>query len=125
MPSGKKRRSKSAAASVDSARTRGQTAITEHMESQTEAAESPPAMAADLAAAMQTIATGQAALMDKIDHVQTNVDLICRDLDSFRGRVMEVEQRVSATEDTVREHSGDLHTLKAKVKILGSRAEDA
>lgn len=63
--------------------------------------------------------------MDKIDHVQTNVDFIRRDLDSFRGRMAEVEQRVSGTEDTVRDHSGDLHTLKARVKALESRAEDA
>lgn len=47
-------------------------------------------MAVDLATAMQTIAKGQAALMDKIDHLQTNLDFI--------RRVAEVEQRVSATE---------------------------
>lgn len=75
MPSGKSRRLKSAAAPLDRAKTNGQAAITTHMVSQTE-------MAVDLATAMQTIATGQAALMDKIDHLQTNVDF-CQDLDSL------------------------------------------
>lgn len=37
----------------------------------------------------------------------------------------EVEQRVSQTEDTVRDHVADLHTLKTKVKVLEARAEDA
>lgn len=123
MPSGKTRRSKSAAAHSDGTKTRSQAAIATHMDSQTEVTDSPSATAADLAAAMQTIATGQAALMDKIDHVQTNVDFICRDLDSFRGRMVEVEQQVSGTEDTVRDHSGD--TLKARVRALENRAEDA
>lgn len=86
---------------------------------------SPPVMVADLAAAMQTISTGQTALMDKIDHLQTNVDFIHRDLDSFRGRVAEVEQQVSVAEDSLRDHTGYLNTLKIKVKKLETCAEDA
>lgn len=92
MPSGKSWKPKSAAASLDRAKTRGQGAIPANMVSQTETTDSPPATAVDLVTTMQTIASGQTALMDKIDHLQTNVDFIRRDLDSFRGHVAEVEQ---------------------------------
>lgn len=86
MPRGRPHRSNLAVASWDRARTRGQTAITAHMATQTKASVPPTATAEDLVAAMQTIATGQSALMGKIDHLQTNVDFIHRDLDTFRGR---------------------------------------
>lgn len=55
-------------------RTGGTAAITVHMPTQKEASASPPAMATDLMAAMRTITTGQTALMDKIYHLQANVD---------------------------------------------------
>lgn len=115
MTGGKSRRSKSTATSLDRARTRGQVAITAHMVSQAEGSVSPPATEADLTAAMQTIETGQTALMDKIDHLQKNVDFIHRNLNSFRGWVEEVEQRISATEDSIRDHAGDFHTLSQDI----------
>lgn len=124
MPRGRPCRSTSAAVSLDRAWTRGTATITVHMATQTEASSSSPATAADLAAATQTIATAQTVLMDKIDHLQTNVDFIRRDLDSFCCRVVEVEQRVSTGEDSIRDHAGNLHTLKVKVKMMETCAED-
>lgn len=64
-------------------------------------------------------------LTDKIDHLQTNIGFIRKDLDSFRQRGTKVEKRVSCTEDPIRDHNVDLHYLKIKVKPLVAWAEDA
>lgn len=65
------------------------------------------------------------SLTDKVDHIQTNVEFIRKDLESFCSWVTEVEQRASQTEGTVHEHDGDLHTLKMRVRVLEAQAEDA
>lgn len=76
-------------------------------------------------ALMLAITTCQATLTTKIDHVQTEMALIRRDMDKFRDHVEEVERRVSEMEDVQREHHTDLQALKLKVKNLEIRAEDA
>lgn len=83
--------------------------------------ERPPDLAADFKAVMQAITS----LTEKVDHIQTHVEFIRKDFDTLRGRMHEVEQRVSQNEDTVRDHGADLHVLKTKVKVLEARAEDA
>lgn len=65
-------------------------------------------------ALMQAISTYQSTLTVKIDHVQAEMALIRRDMDRFREPVMEVERRVSGTEDMQREHHADLQLLKSK-----------
>lgn len=71
------------------------------MENQAEDPERLPATAADFKVVMQAI------------------------IDSFRGRMNEVKQRVSQPEDTVCDQGADLHTLKTKLKALETRTEDA
>lgn len=70
---------------------------------------------------MQAITACRTTLTDK---VHTELGLIRRDLDTFRGCMAEVEQRVSSTEDVQMEHSVDLRVLKTKVKHLEARVED-
>lgn len=98
-----------------------------HMETQTTSLPDGAIQAGSAAVdtLMQAITTCQSTLTTKIDHVQAETALICRDMDRFRERVTEVEWRVSSTEDAQREHQTDLQTLKAKVKVLEARAEDA
>lgn len=74
---------------------------------------------------MQAITSCQISPTGKIDHVHKEIGLIHMDLNSFRGGVTEVEQRVSSLEDVQRDQNADLHNLKIKVKHLEARAEDA
>lgn len=68
-------------------------------------------------ALMLAIMTCQSALTQKIDHVQTKMALIHRDMDTFRDQVMEVERWVSETEDIQRDYHAHLPALKLKVKV--------
>lgn len=90
------------------------------MKNQAEGSEWLPGLAADFKAVMQAITS----LSEKVDHIQTHVEFIRKDFDTLRGRMHEVEQRVSQNEDTVRDQGADLHTLKTKVKVLEARVED-
>lgn len=65
------------------------------------------------------------ALTTKIDHLQSDIGLTIRDLDSFKDRITEVEQCVSSTVDRQGDHTVDLHTLKTEVCYLEARVEDA
>lgn len=102
-------------------------ALAVHMATHAEEPDQSLPTAGNLAAVIQAIATCQTALTDttRYDHLQTNKEFICNDLDSFSSRVTEVEQRVSTVDDTVRDHSMDLHILKIKVKSLEALAEDS
>lgn len=55
-----------------------------------------------------------------MDNVYTELGIIRRDIDAFRSRVTEVEQRVSAAENVQWEDAADLHSLKIRVKHLES-----
>lgn len=89
------------------------------MENQAEDPDRLPATAADFKAVLQAIT----ALTGKVD--QANVEFIRKDFDAFRGRMTELEQRISRPHDHVPCLLPDIHTLKARVKTLESRAEHA
>lgn len=76
-------------------------------------------------ALMLAITTYQSTLTAKIENAQTEIALMCRDMDRFRDQVTDVERRVSGTEDVQRNHHEDLQTLKLKIKNLKARVEDA
>lgn len=46
-------------------------------------------------------------------------------METFRGHLTEAEQHIGDTEDTARDHTTELHTLRTKVKSLEFKAEDA
>lgn len=86
-------------------------------------AESHPALetsasSSEFADLMQAFIAYRTTLTDKMDHVYMELGLIRRDLDTFRGRMAEVEQWILWTEDVQRDHLADIHMLKAKVKHL-------
>lgn len=59
-----------------------------------------------------------------MEDLQTNLEFIRKDLNSC-GHVTEGEHRVSQAEDTLCDHSMDLHMLKVKVKSLEAQAKDS
>lgn len=61
------------------------------MATQTEEPGSQPVTSVEFSAVMQTITTCQTTLTDKIDHLQSSIGFIRKDLDSFREHVTEVE----------------------------------
>lgn len=71
---------------------------------------------------MSAIATCQATLTAKIEAVQL---VMRQDIDKLQSRVMETEQLVGLTEDTVTKHSSALRALQAKLKALEYKADDA
>lgn len=73
-------------------------------------------------ALMKAIAGCQVTFTAKIDSLQIDTGLICRDMEKFRNQLTDA---VLHLEDTVREHSAQLHTLYTKVRSLEFKAENA
>lgn len=76
-------------------------------------------------ALMQAITECKTTLTEKIDFLQTDFGLLCRDMDKVRGRLGEAERRVGESEDSIRDHHATLDTLQVRIKALESRAEDS
>lgn len=60
-------------------------------------------------------------LTAKIDYIPTDISLIRHNLDKFRSRVSEAEDRISQLEDSTR---SDFHALQLQVKVLQEKAID-
>lgn len=73
------------------------------------------------AAILAATVASKTSLMAKIDYVAIDVGLIPQDLDKFRARISEVEDRVSGVEDLIR---SDHRTLQLQVRALQERAID-
>lgn len=78
----------------------------------------------NLTALMQAIDTCQTTLTGKIDTIQIEMGLICKDMDKFRTRLMEAEHCMGDAEDLLGNHSTSLHTLTTRVRALEYHAED-
>lgn len=60
--------------------------------------------------------------MVKIESWQLTSAFIRHDLDKFRSRMTEAEDRISHLEDSTRADSRELHALQLQVKVLQDRA---
>lgn len=76
------------------------------------------------AAILAATVASKTSLMAKIDYVAIDVGLIPQDLDKFRARISEVEDRVSGVEDLIRSDHRDHRTLQLQVRALQERAID-
>lgn len=95
------------------------------MSASTQTAPDPAAShAASHAELLAAIKAGTDSVMVKIDHLVTDVSLIRHDMDKFRSRLTEAEDRVSQLEDTTRSDSRDHRALQLQVKALQEKSID-
>lgn len=74
---------------------------------------------------LDAIANSKADLMLRIDHLASERTLIRHDMDTFRGRMSEAEDRIGTVEDVQGSHVAQLADLHTIVKMLSNKAEDA
>lgn len=77
-----------------------------------------------LADIMEAIRAWKDTLMVKINHMATEIGLIHHNMDKFRSRVSEAEERSSHLEESTRTDSRELHALQMQVKALQDKAND-
>lgn len=73
---------------------------------------------------LEAIKACKDTLTVKIDYLATDISLIRHDMDKFRSRVAEAEERISQLEDSTRADSRELHALQAQVKALQEKSVD-
>lgn len=74
---------------------------------------------------LAAIEQSKTSLLVRIDNLAEECNLIRNDLDKIRGRLTEMETRVSATEDLTAIHVASIAELQRTVQTLVAKLDDA